>query len=188
MEVEFHEIQLVLYDEDVKKISIGTTGLGHTFLNSIDNEKGSAGLYWGRQPDNKYHIGLERRNLIQPEIMIATLAHEIAHIKLLGENKIQINDEKLTDLTTVIFGLGIFNANAAFQTIKGLNSIGWRKMGYLSENEWGYALSIFAFIRGESTPYWVEHLAFNIKAGFNQGKRYIEDKDLVLSSVKNPIS
>src|ERR1017187_6738927 len=139
MEVEFDEIQLNFYDEGVDAISSGSLWGGRIFLNSDANDKGSAGLYWGRQEDNKYHIGLERRKLTQPENMVATLAHEIAHIKLLGENKIKENDEKLTDLTTVIFGLGIFNANAAFQTFNSIDSSGWQKMGYLTQMEWGYA-------------------------------------------------
>jgi hypothetical protein len=46
---------------------------------------------------------------------------------LLGENRIIENDEKLTDLTTVFFGLRIFNANAAFQTYRGVDYSGWRK-------------------------------------------------------------
>lgn len=53
------------------------------------------------------------RELDEPEHMIATLAHEIAHIKLLGENRMEENDEIMTDLKTLFFGLGVFNANAA---------------------------------------------------------------------------
>lgn len=186
MEVDFDEIQLNLYDEGVKEISIGSHWVGRDFLNS-DNDKESAGLYWGKQLDNKYHIGLERRKLTQPEIMIATLAHELAHIKLLGENKIAANDEKLTDLTTVIFGIGIFNANAAFQTIKSINSCGWRKIGYLTQMEWGYALALLAYIRDEKTPNWIEYLTLNVKEDFKQGERFIENnKDLIFASNKNP--
>ena len=186
MEVEFDEIQLNLYDEGVNAISTGSPWGGRIFLNSDNNDKGSAGLYWGKQADNKYHIGLERRKLTQPEIMVATLAHELAHIKLLGENKIEANDEKLTDLTTVIFGIGIFNANAAFQTIRSIDSSGWRKMGYLTQMEWGYALSLLAYIRDEKTPNWIEYLTLNVKGDFKQGERFIENnKDLILASVRD---
>lgn len=174
MEVEFDEIQLNLYDEGVNAILTGSSGGGRIFLNFDDNDKGSAGLYWGKQSDNKYHIGLERRKLTQPEIMAATFAHELAHIKLLGENRIKVNDEKLTDLTTVIFGMGIFNANAAFQTIRYIDSSGWRKMGYLTQMEWGYALSLLAYIRDEKTPDWIEYLTLNIKGDFVQGERFIK--------------
>lgn len=185
MEVAFDEIQLNLYDEGVKAISTGSLYGARTFLNSDDNYRGSAGVYWGRQWDNKYHIGLERKKLTQPEIMIATLAHELAHIKLLGENKIKVNDEKLTDLTTVIFGVGIFNANAAFQRIGSIGTTGWRKTGYLTQMEWGYALSLLAYIRNEKAPAWIEYLNLNVKEDFKQGERFIENnKALVFASVR----
>ena len=182
MEVEFDEIQLNLYDEGVNAISTGSPWGRSIFLHSDISGKGSAGLYWGKQADNKYHIGLERRKLTQPENMVATLAHELAHIKLLGKSKIKTNDEKLTDLTTVIFGIGIFNANAAFQIIKSGDSIGWRKIGYLTQMEWGYALSLLAYIREEKKPNWIEYLTLNVKEEFKQGERFIENnKDLILA-------
>ena len=112
--------------------------------------------------------------------MVATLAHELAHIKLLGENRIEANDEKLTDLTTLIFGMGIFNANVAFQTISDIDSIGWRKMGYLTQMEWGYGLSLLAYLRDETTPNWIEYLQLSVKEDFQQGERFIENnKDLI---------
>lgn len=186
MEVEFNKIRLNLYDGGIHAMSSGGKRDKRIFLNSNDRYKTSAGLYRGRQADNKYHIGLERKKLAQPEIMVATLAHELAHIKLLGENKMKVNDEKLTDLTTVVFGLGIFNANAAFQTIRTSEASGWRKMGYLTQMEWGYALSLLAYIRNEKAPGWMEYLTGNVKEDFKQGERFIENnKDLVFSVVRN---
>jgi len=181
MEVEFDEIELDFYDEGLTEISTGSPLRGgRIFLSRREEDKGSAGLYFGKQEDNKYHIALERRKLKQPENMVATLAHEIAHIKLLGENNIEENNEKLTDLTTMIFGLGIFNANAAFQTFRTIDSSGWRKMGYLSQMEWGYALSLLAHIRGEKTPDWIEYLTLNIKGDFKQGERFIDNNKELL--------
>jgi len=84
--------------------------------------------------------------------MVAVLAHEIAHIKLPGENRMEENDERITDLTTIFFGLGIFNANAAFQTFADSKYYGWSQSGYLTQMEWGYALSLFAFVREEQEP------------------------------------
>ncbi len=183
MEVQFNKIQLIIYDESVNSIVKKTPG---NLLNSTDLEdksKVSAGLYWGRQADGKFHIGLERSKLTQPHIMVASLAHEVAHIKLIGENKIKVNDEKLTDLTTVILGIGVFNANGAFQKMIGPNTIGWRKIGYLTQMEWGYALSLLAYVREEKTPSWVDYLTLNIKEYFKQGVRFIENnKELIFVS------
>lgn len=184
MEINFDEIQLDFYNEHVKEISTGSPFGRGIFLNAENNNNGAAGLYWGKGENNKYEISLVRGKLKQPENMVATLAHELAHIKLLGENRIEKNDEKLTDLTTVIFGLGIFNANAAFQTFTKVDSYGWRKMGYLSQMEWGYALSLFAHVRGEKSPGWINHLTLNIKGDFIQGQNFIEaNENLIFQNV-----
>lgn len=175
MEVPFETIQLDFYDENVKEISSGGVFNQPIFLTSAKDNKEAAGLYWGKDENAKYTISLVRSKLEQPENMVATLAHEIAHIKLLGENRIDINDEKLTDLTTVFFGLGIFNANGAFQSYRGIGYTGWRKMGYLTQMEWGYALSLFAHIRGEKTPAWIKHLTLNIQGDFIQGQNFIQN-------------
>lgn len=83
------------------------------------------------------------------------------------------NDERLTDLVTVLFGFGIFNANIAFQTYTGIGYRGWRSMGYLKQMEWGYALALFAHIRGEQNPSWMDHLNLTVKGDFVQGQNYI---------------
>jgi hypothetical protein len=185
MEVAIEDIHLDFYSEGTKEISTGSPlNGGRVFLKSFDDSKYSAGRYLGKQEDNKFHIWLEKSKLTQPENMVATLAHEIAHIKLLGENRIEENDEKLTDLTTIIFGLGIFNANSAFQTFRGVDYSGWRKMGYLTQMEWGYGLSLLAHIRGEKLPEWINYLSLNIRGDFKQGEKFIENnKHLILQNI-----
>lgn len=130
--------------------------------------------------DGKYEILLSTKQLLDPESLVATLAHEIAHIKLLGENRIHENNEYLTDLTTVIFGLGILNANNAFKSFRGSNYYEWKSQGYLSQIQWGYSLALFAYIRNEVSPAWINYLTPNIKSDFLQGQQFIEDsRDLV---------
>ena len=173
MEVAYNEIHLDFYDERVKEVSTGSPFGQGIFLKSAKDDNGAAGLYWGKAEDGKYNISLVRSKFKQPESMVATLAHEIAHIKLLGENRLDKNDEKLTDLATIFFGLGIFNANEAFKTFRGVDYSGWRKMGYLTQMEWGYALSLFAYIREEENPGWIKHLTLNIQGDFIQGQNFI---------------
>ncbi len=48
--------------------------------------------------------------------LVGTMAHELAHVRLLGESRIMrevFDNELLTDLTGVHFGLGIFLANTS---------------------------------------------------------------------------
>lgn len=174
MEISPDDIQLDIYMEGQREIDTGGVfGSGRIFMQQIEGEKYSGGKYWGKQDDSKYHIGLEEKKLKEPVSMVATLAHELSHIKLLGENRIDKNNEPLTDLATVIFGLGIFNANCAFQTHTGISSWGWNKLGYLSQMEWGYALAVFAYIREEKTPGWINFLATNGKSDFKKSEKFI---------------
>src|SRR5688572_23737825 len=68
----------------------------------------------------------------------------------------------LTDLLTVFFGLGVFTANAAFSFQQWTNTAtqGWQteRRGYLGEEEIGYALALFALLRGEHNPAWANIL------------------------------
>jgi len=157
MEVPAERITLDFYDEKLRQITDGTPG----------------GFYWGKGEKGNFEISLARINLDEPENMVATLAHEIAHIKLLGESRMEQNDERTTDLVTIFFGLGIFNANAAFQTFADSKYYGWTRSGYLTQMEWGYALALFAYIREEQEPAWADHLCKNVKGDFIRGQRFI---------------
>lgn len=164
MEVAANEISLDHYDETLQRITEGTP----------------VGLYMGLGATGKYEISIARQLLGNAESMIAILAHEIAHIKLLGENRIEENDEPLTDLTTVIFGLGVFNANEAFRISNDIREYGWSQTGYLTQMDWGYALALFAYIRKEKQPAWTEYLCINVKADFYQGLDFIDrNKDII---------
>lgn len=163
MEVPIENITLDFYDEDLMNITEGSPG----------------GLYSENNSTGKFEISIVRKLLDEPENMVATLAHEVAHIKLMGEKKLHENDEKITDLTTIFFGCGIFNANAAFQTFAGSRYYGWSTSGYLTQMEWGYAMALFALIRNEDEPAWAKYLCTNVKADLRQSQNFIfnnEDK------------
>ena len=68
--------------------------------------EGAAGTY--QQSDSKTIISIEQNQLKNPESLIATVAHELAHVILLGENRIEENDEYLTDLTAIFMVLAFF--------------------------------------------------------------------------------
>lgn len=184
MEVPFEKISLVYYEDRISEISKGGHLGGKLYLGSEEGHKQSAGLYWGLTEDGNYEIGVNRLKLSDPEGLVATLAHEIGHIKLLGENRIATNNEFLTELTTVIFGLGIFNANGAFRTYKDFHSHGWSAQGYLTQMQWGYALALIAHIRGEKSPEWINHLTPNIKGDFLKGQRFIVDNPEIVFQTK----
>lgn len=170
MEIDPGEVELMFYKEGVGSISAGSVFGGKLYMSG---DKHASGRYWGKAEDGKFHIGLEERKLQQPEFMVATLAHELAHIKLLGEERLEENDEQLTDLTAVAFGLGVFGANAAFSTFQNFESHGWRKLGYLTQMDWGYVLALFSRLRNEENPEWATHLCKNVKSDYTKSYRYL---------------
>ncbi len=139
--------------------------------------QGAAGFYAQGAIDV---ISLNVAGLGDPEALIATMAHELAHVILLsrcGVSRDEPHMEALTDLATVYLGLGIFTSNTLLRRhgwIQGTAQY-WRlsRKGYISPEMAGWALSLFAWVRGETAPYWSRHLAADPKGYLKQGLRYL---------------
>jgi hypothetical protein len=137
---------------------------------------GSAGLY---TQDEKHVVMIESGGMKDPVGLVATIAHELSHVRLLGEGRVtgeEEDHEPLTDLATVFFGLGIFNANAVV-TYQQWSREGWSgwstsKKGYLNEPAFAYALALWAYVRREDA--WFGHLRPNVRSLVKQGVRYVE--------------
>lgn len=173
MEIDINKITLDIYEQGIQEFS---SNFGHKMWTQVDNEsdeKLSAGLFLDKNESGNYEIFVERKNLSDPENLVATLAHEFAHIKLLGEKRLEFNDELLTDLTTVVFGLGVFNANASFKEHKSYDSYRHNSIGYLMQKEWGYALALYSYYRQEDQPDWINLLTTNIKSDFKKSMSFI---------------
>jgi hypothetical protein len=162
MEIDPSKIELSFYDQSLMEFTAGSGG--RLFSQQDSKTQYSSGTF--RKKANKFQIELEISQFKDTENLIATLAHELSHVKLLGEKRIQKNDELLTDLTTVIYGLGIFCANASFKFYTGFDSWGYNKQGYLSQQEWGFALALLSYLKGEHMPAWIDHLSPNIKSDY----------------------
>lgn len=122
-------------------------------------------------------IGLDRSESADPSYLTAIIAHELGHVRLLAERRISAgrrDHERLTDLLTVYFGFGIFSANAALdyaeaarswsvhplgeldeRTLNAARNHGYRRLGCLSEHEFGYTLACYCWLREErEEPRW----------------------------------
>src|SRR5687768_13384268 len=173
MEIDINEVSLDIYEQNIQEFS---GGLGHRIWTEVDkdsDEKLSAGLYFDKNEQGKYDIFIEKKNMTDPENLVATLAHEFAHIKLLGEKRLDVNDESLTDLTPVVFGLGIFNANSSFRFHQGYDGWGHNSIGYFKQQEWGYALALYAYYRETKSPEWIKYLTKNIQSDYKKSEAYI---------------
>ena len=105
--------------------------------------------------------------------LVATVAHELGHVILLGGGLMDPrtpDHEPMTDLLTVYLGCGVFNANssARFKQFQDARYHGWsmQRLGYLREEIYGYALARFATERNQQKPAWARHLSPNVRAYF----------------------
>lgn len=136
-----------------------------------------AGLY--DEQAQRTVIHLETSQLDEPMTLVGTIAHELAHLRLLGERRIPhdvFDSELLTDLTVVFHGLGIFLANdpraweSHFTKWPGTDA---RQPEYMTQPMFGYALAHAAWFRKEQKPQWAKYLRMDARASFKQGLRYL---------------
>jgi hypothetical protein len=139
------------------------------------------------EPHGPRVVMIDRSNVSEPARLLAVIAHELAHVRLFGERRISADrhdHEPLTDLATIYLGMGIFTANAAFDfgRISGyaIEPVGgWqsRRLGYMTEQMFGYALARYAVYRGELDPPWAKYLDTNPRVYMKQGIRYLRHPD-----------
>ena len=124
-------------------------------------------------------ISLETSQLNDAQELVGTMAHELAHYRLMGGNRVQgdeYDNELLTDLTVVFHGLGLFLGNGPrnWESTFGM----WpgtelRKPEYMTLPMYGYALAHAAWWRDDARPSWLKHMNSDLKASFKSAVRYL---------------
>ncbi|MEU4424005.1 hypothetical protein AB0F81_25525 [Actinoplanes sp. NPDC024001] len=153
-------------DEDAAELA------AHVPLSS--RSSGAAGHF--RIRDGRAIVAVDDAQAAAPMALVATIAHELGHVLLLGDGRItpeRRDHEPLTDLLTVFFGLGIFSANSAFAFAQDTGSYRTSRLGYLTEPMYGYALARYAWLRGEKDPSWARFLDTNPRTYLKRGLRYL---------------
>lgn len=140
----------------------------------LTTTSGAAGTY--NPHSGSPVVSISESQLDNPVSLIATIAHEFAHVRLLGEGRMQRDRpdmEQMTDLAVVFFGLGIFTANAAFDFQQSMR--GWRQseLGYLGEAMLGFALAVYAGMRDETKPAWADDLDVNPHTYMRHSIKYL---------------
>jgi hypothetical protein len=127
----------------------------------------------------RHRITLSRSRLEDPEVLVATMAHELAHLRLRGADPALQSDhdrELLTDLTAVHLGLGIFLANSPgawnsrVATWPGTDLV---EPTYMTPPMYGWALAHVAWFAGDEDPAWAVHLNRTSGADFGEALRYL---------------
>jgi len=125
----------------------------------------------------KYSIGIERELLKNPTSLIATLAHELSHLVLLGEGRISENDEELTDLNCIAMGFGVVICNSifTFNQWQGPLRQGWRtnRSGYIPEEVATYALALLINYQNQTDPDWKKLLNPSPRKMFERNIKYL---------------
>jgi hypothetical protein len=169
MDVDPDRIQL--------KLVSGTGRIDLVNQDGLAVADGAAGTY--QEEDDHFIIRIDKSGLHNPMEVVGTLAHELAHARLLGESRIMseiFDNELLTDLTVVHFGLGIFLANAPRNWDSNYSRWPGTKLSkpeYMTPPMFGWALAHLAWFRGEERPEWARYLTPGARANLKEGIRYL---------------
>lgn len=140
---------------------------------------GAAGTF--EHGHSRFKVTVDRDEPSRQDDLIGTMAHELAHVRLLGGGLLtgsEFDHELVTDLTTVHFGLGLFLANSPRDWMSGYTQ--WpesrlRKPEYMNRPMFGWSLALLAHFRSESRPPWLEHLSRHARAEVERGLRYLDE-------------
>lgn len=141
------DFDLIFFSENVVLMDDGN------ILTTLADEKGGWDSSAGAIEINEtgFKIYIEKEQLKDPISLIATISHELSHEILLGENRINENDEFLTDLTAITYGFGIFLGNSKFRfsQFSTNGGFGWQSsnQGYLPEQIIAYAMAKLSFLK-----------------------------------------
>jgi hypothetical protein len=178
MQLDRNAIELEIFPDE-------TEALRKTLPYWRGNSGGAAGLYTHDaagedEATKRMVVAIKSSQLQDPLVLVATIAHELGHVILLGRgllNPKTEDHEPLTDLLTIFLGLGVFTANSAARFIQYQDErqAGWsmQRLGYLPEQVHGYALAKFAVERGEAISEWEKHLSTNVRSYYKRSRAWL---------------
>lgn len=175
-------------EPDQVRLEVMNAGAGPELINSAgDLMPTAAGLYEEGEGDPmlaaKFVVHLDRSQFERPMDLVGTIAHELAHVRLLGESRIdpdRYDNELLTDLTATWCGFGIFLANSPRGDWKAISGT-WpgtdlRRPEYMTAPMYGYALARIAEMRFEEQPRWAKHLRWDARSLMKQAMRWLSKR------------
>jgi len=138
---------------------------------------GAAGLY--EEQIGKTVVHIETTEMMNLAGLVGTMAHELSHLRLMGERRVtgaEYDNELLTDLTAVFHGFGIFLGNSPRNRdshYRNWPNTEWKCPEYMTLPMFAYALAHRAWHDGQPKPAWYRFLSFDLKPCFKQGIRYL---------------
>jgi tetratricopeptide (TPR) repeat protein len=150
-------------------------------LTPLDGWAWTVGLY--QDKDGRAVVQIEESQFDEPLSLVATFAHELAHVLLLGEHRLKEDEEdgeRVTDLVAVFLGFGVFVANSASHSNVFLGLVEGRassRLGYLNDAELAYALAIIAWLHYQGKPEWANLVRPNVREPMMDGIRWLSEVD-----------
>ncbi len=134
-----------------------------------------------------------------PEALVATFAHELAHFLAHSVEELPPGGEEFeelaTDVLAIVMGFGLFTANSAFRfrQYQSARTQGWsvRHQGYLGREEATYALAVFCILKDIPQREAVPHLQAALVPAFRKACRELQRPDALetlraIDSRRNP--
>lgn len=132
------------------------------------------GIYY-QSDHGRQVIELNNQQLGDLTSVIATIAHEVAHIKLMTLGDAEEDEEYLTDLTAIYFGFGIFIGNSAFSFNQWQDEYhhkwSMKQAGYLPIQVIAYAIALLYPNIADSD--WTNYLKKDLKKQVKQSRKFI---------------
>lgn len=188
--VDSDDFEITLQDEDVDPM-VGPLAV---VANVPNTPLGTYQLDGNR----KHIITLNPSNLKDLEQLIATIAHEICHPILLTFPKAPPGgpeaEEYATDLAVAFFGFGVFGGNSAFVhnqfNDNATGTQGWSisRSGYLTQNEWGYALALRHLLTEEPDESWLGYLVEGPMINFQKNLKYLKKNMATVDDLRKRFS
>ena len=151
---------------------------------------GPAGTYHAAEDaDDVPTIGYDPRLVAEPEVLVATFAHELAHglLDTVDEPPPGGEDfeEPITDLAAVFLGFGIFLCNSAFAFRQDFDGqwMSWQTTthGYLPEDTLAFALALFVRVHALDPSIALGHLD-------GSPRRYLREALAQLDSIPEEVA
>lgn len=178
MNIDPKNIKLHFFS-DFKPVDLTDDGIQTKYVEGTQLNTGS----YLKVADNQYEIGIEKTILQKPMSLMAVIAYELAHIKLLGEGKIKKLDEPLIDLSAALFGFVIFQANASVAKMtswsKHEQHFAWSVNGvasYLHHKVYAFLMAYWALKRGETKPEWWNMVDEDVLYDVKKAHKYLVQK------------
>jgi len=181
LQVDRTRIELEIFPDETEELrellpywNSGSDGCAGMYIHDGVAASGDDQRVGQKDRGSKRMLVALRSSLLKDQFaLVATVAHELGHVILLGGGLMDpriLDHEPMTDLLTVYLGCGVFNANssARFKQFQDARHQGWsmQRLGYLPERIYGYALARFATERDEHRPAWARHLSPNVRTYF----------------------